>query len=451
MAAAEYASAILPVVGDPCHLMIRLAEVVGSDDYVIHEKPPVWSFAAGVLAEIIVTPARSLFRDAGGDHVLPRDGRVLAEIPRLFDRVRLSGWRAYGIAMFDMSYDDGQFRQDDGDTVLMRLIVPRMEVRVAGGRATVRAITREEVRALTGIVGERTPEPHYQPTPVDVERESGSSFRDRVADLLHEIRDRDIQKVVLSRSVPIGSDVDLHATFLLGRKHNTPVRSFMVKLGGLYAAGFSPEIIAEVSADGQVLTQPLAGTRALAPDQLDHDGRPGSGLLEDSKEVFEHAIAVRNSCHDMATVCRPESVVVKDFMTIQRRATVQHIGSLVSGCLAPGHGPWDAFIALFPTLIGRPRRDACALIRKYEAPRGLYGGAVLTFDSENNLDATLVIRSLFHQHGRTWLRAGVGIVPQSIPDREFQETCEKLRSVSSYIVMRTDTTVREAIDPVLRY
>lgn len=431
----EYVNAIVPAMGNPCHLMIRLAAAVGSDDYVIYEKPPVWSFAAGSVAELIVTPTRSLLRDDRGDFAVSRNGRTLAEIPGLLDRIRLSDWRAYGIAMFDMSYDNGDTFHHDSDTALVRLIIPRVEVRVADGRATVRGIARAEVQALAEVVGAATPVPHHRSTPVDVEHESSTSFRNMVADVLRDIRDRGIQKVVLSRAVPIDADVDLPATFLLGRGHNTPARSFMVRLDGLCAAGFSPEIIADVSAAGQVLTQPLAGTRALAPDQGDH---PDAGLLEDPKEVFEHAIAVRNSCQDIAAVCRPESVAVTDFMVIQRRGTVQHIGSMVRGSLAPGRGPWDAFIALFPTLIGRPRPDAYALIRKYETtPRGLYGGAVLACDAAGNLDATLVIRALFQQDGRTWLRAGVGLVPQSTPDREFEETCEKLRSVSSHVVMRT--------------
>ncbi|WP_446222449.1 salicylate synthase [Nocardia sp. IBHARD005] len=411
--------------------MTRLAAAVELDEYVVYERPPVWTFAAGAVAEVVVTQSHSTLRIDGFERAVARDRRTLAELPALLAQVPLTDWRAYGMAMFEMSYGDTESAADERAT-LMKLIVPRVEVVVDGGEAIVRGVDDREVAQLAALIAEPVPDSSPRCDPVDVEFEaSGADFRAAVADVLQEIKARGLQKVVLSRDVPIDGDVDVPATFRLGRANNTPARSFLLHLDGVRAAGFSPEIIAEVSAEGRVHTQPLAGTRAVSTG-----ASTGADLLDDPKEVFEHAIAVRNSCHDMATVCRPESIAVTDYMAVQRRGTVQHIGSMVSGELAAEQTCWDAFMALFPTLIGRPRPEAFELIGKFESsPRGPYGGAVLAIDSAGNLDATLTIRALFQQSdGRTWLRAGVGLVPQSTPDREFEETCEKMRSVASYVV-----------------
>jgi salicylate synthetase len=233
-----------------------------------------------------------------------------------------------------------------------------------------------------------------------------------------------------------GASVDLPATYLAGRRANTPARSFLLDLGGWQAAGFSPETVVEAERDGRVTTQPLAGTRALGPDAAEND-RLRRELLADPKEVHEHAISVRLACQELADVCRPSSVVVEEFMGVKERGSVQHLASRVAGLLRDGQGPWDAFGALFPavTATGAPKREALAALSRYEeGPRGLYGGAVITADTEGALDAALVLRTVFRHDNTTWLRAGAGIMGGSTPEREFEETREKLRSVAPHIL-----------------
>ncbi len=435
----RYVSAAVPVVGDPCHVMTRLAQTARSDTYVVYENPPVWTFAGGSIADVVVTSSRTSFRDHRGEQVVDRDPQWLAEVPRLLAQIDLPDWRAYGIATFELSYDNGGHRLADGDAVLLRLSVPEVEVRIADGMAVVRGISPDEVTALAEIVGRPVDQPRYQATPVDVEMAQGAGYQRGVQDAVRQIRAGRLHKVVLSRTVPLDADVDLYGTFALGRMHNTPARSFLISLDGLRAAGFSPETVVEVTADGRVRTQPLAGTRALMPDDAQHSEQLRADLLGDAKEVFEHMISVRAAYDDLTAVCRPESVAITEFMAVKPRGTVQHLGSTVTGELSDGHGPWDAFAALFPavTVTGTPRPAACECIRQYEeTPRGLYGGAVLAIDSDGGLDAALVLRTLFQQHDRTWLQAGAGIVVQSDPDREFEETCEKLRSVALNVVTK---------------
>ncbi len=435
----RYVSATVPVVSDPCHVMTRLAQTARSGTYVVYEKPPVWTFASGSVAEVVVTPSHTTFRDHRGEHVVDRDPQQLAEVARLLAQVDLPDWRAYGIATFELSYDNGEHQHADGDTVLLRLVVPEVEVRIADGLAAVRGIRPDEVTALAEIISQPVDQPRYQATPVDVEVAQGASYQQAVHDAVTQIRAGTLHKVVLSRTVALDADVDLYGTFALGRMRNTPARSFLISLDGLRAAGFSPETVIEVTADGRVLTQPLAGTRALMPDDAQHSQQLRADLLGDAKEVFEHAISVRAAFDDLTVVCRPESVAITEFMAVKPRGTVQHLGSSIIGQLSHGQGPWDAFAALFPavTVTGTPRPEACECIRaSEEIPRGLYGGAVLAVDSDGGLDAALVLRALYQQHGQTWLQAGAGIVAQSDPDREFEETCEKLRSVALNIVIK---------------
>jgi salicylate synthase len=441
MTGLRYVSTTVPVVSQPCDVMTRLAQTTGWDPYIVYEKPPVWTFAAGSIADVVVTGSCATFRDHRGEHVVDRDPQWLAEVPRLLAQVDLPDWHAYGIATFELSYDNRERTAAGSDAVLLRLIVPEVEVRIADEQAVVRGIRSDGVRSLAEIVRQPVDPPRWQATPVDIEVEQGIGYRRAVQDVVRQICGGRLEKVVLSRTVPLNIDVDLYGTFALGRRNNTPARSFLISFDGLRAAGFSPETVVEVTNDGRVLTQPLAGTRALTPGDSEHSEQLRMDLLRDAKEVFEHVISVRAAYDDLSVVCRPESVVITEFLAVKPRGTVQHLGSSVIGELSDGHGPWDAFAALFPavTVTGTPRREACECIQAYEdRPRGLYGGTVLAVDSDGGLDAALVLRALYQQHGRTWLQAGAGIVEQSYPDREFEETCEKLRSVALNIVTNTN-------------
>lgn len=148
-------------------------------------------------------------------------------------------------------------------------------------------------------------------------------------------------------------------------------------------------------------------------------------------------LSVKLAEEEMATVCRPGTVSVRDLLSVRRRGSVQHLGSSVHGLLAESATAWDVLRAVFPavTASGIPKAPAFDCIARLEKePRGIYSGAVLRAGSDGALDAALVLRSIFEEDGRTWLRAGAGILAGSTPARELEETCEKLRSVAPYVV-----------------
>lgn len=422
---------------DPVRQAAVLADAFPDEPHVVYEQGDTWTFCTGALAEIVVDGERVHLIQDGRRRGVPWHGRPLRAVAELLDGLPLPEWRAYGWAAFELAASSGGAPADRTGS-LLHLLVPRDEVRVTAGTATLRT-TRPAVRdRLADLL--RQPPAEVRPAGgvpgLDL-CSGGDEYRRRIADVVAGIAAGEYEKVVLSRVVPVPGAVDLTETFVLGRRHNTPARSFLMRLGPLRVAGFSPELVVTVSADGWVRTQPLAGTRARTARDAE-DRRLREELLRDAKEIHEHRISVEAARDELAAVCAPGSVTVDEYLTVKQRGSVQHLASRLSGRLAPGRDRWDAFDALFPaiTVSGVPKPRAVAAIRRFEAtPRGPYGGAVLAVDSDGTLDATLVLRSVFEEAGRVWLRAGAGIVDRSTPDRELEETCEKLRSVAPYLVL----------------
>lgn len=453
MTTKTYLSATAPVASDAQDVVLALAAATTADTYFVYETPSTWTFAAGALAEVVVTSSHAVLRQGGTERTVPREPRALAELPGLLAELGPAGWRAHGVAHFELAYDLAGIGSDAPAAPLLHLVVPETEVRIRDGVAEVRAVDQSALEQVLDMVAAPVEPLHPKPEEVPVDPQGALDYHRAVYGAVRQIRGGRLQKVVLSRTVPVSGQMDLVATYAAGRARNAPARSFLVSLDGLGATGFSPEMVVEVGADGRVSTQPLAGTRALLAGADEHNERLRAELVSDPKEVFEHAISVRAAQTELASVCEPGSVVVDDFMDVKHRGTVQHLGSTVSGRLRAGFGPWDAFATVFPsiTVVGVPKAAAYEWIREYEdSPRGLYGGAVLQVDADGSIDAALVLRTAFQRDGRSWLRAGAGIVAQSDPAREFEETCEKLRSVALNVVRSAPAQPEPQVTPLTR-
>ncbi|GAA4909336.1 salicylate synthase [Streptomyces coeruleoprunus] len=427
----------VPFSGTPAQAATRLAGAGPHEQYVVYERDGAWWYAGGARASLVVDRA-TLTLDVDGEVTrTPWRDDPLEAVHRALASLPYPDWHAYGWATFELSYALAGDAADLDEAPLLHLVVPRTEVRLSPEGAEVRA-DGEDAHAVRALLAAPATElPSAQPLHVDLREPVDGAYARSVARAVAAIGDGDLQKVILSRTVPVGTELDLPATYLAGRSANSPARSFLLNLGGMEAVGFSPETVVEVAPDGRVSTQPLAGTRALNGDRAEDAARRAE-LLTDAKEIYEHAISVQVAWDEMTTVCREGSVRAEEFMSIKERGSVQHIASRVSGELrSPDGGPWAALGAVFPavTASGVPKDAAYRTIRRLEGgPRGLYSGAVLAVGSDGSLDAALVLRTVFRQGGRTWLRAGAGIVGQSSPEREFEETCEKLRSISRTLV-----------------
>ncbi|MEV5311950.1 MULTISPECIES: salicylate synthase [unclassified Streptomyces] len=434
----RYRCAETELPGDPVPWATTLAESGLFDQYVIYERDGDCWFAGGALAEIVVNRSEVRARVLAAESTAPVGPYPLRQVHRLLGESGIEGWRAYGWMAYEFAHLHAGRLDRAGDADLLHLIVPHTEVRLRRGTAVVRGADRETVDALLALLTAPPAErPVAAPRPVDV-TEGAADYPGLVARAVDEIRAAatGLQKVILSRSVPVPFPVDFVGTYLHGRAHNTPARSFLLRLGGRRVAGFSPETVVEVGADGHLVTQPLAGTRARGLGERE-DERLRAELLADPKEISEHVLSVKLAEEELATVCRPGSVSVRELLTVRQRGSVQHLGSSVHGRLGDDATCWDALRALFPavTASGIPKSQAYDCIARLEdGPRGVYSGAVLMAAADGELDAALVLRSLFEQDGRTWLRAGAGILAGSTPARELEETCEKLRSVAPYLV-----------------
>ncbi|HEX6339792.1 salicylate synthase [Umezawaea sp.] len=438
-AANRYHELVLDVATDPVAVAARLARSGGFDPHVVYEAGGTATFAGGALGEVVVDRLGATTRwDTEQEKWQPLDVRPLDLVEEFLRGVPVGDWRAYGYAAFELGHLQSGRTDLVGDDVVLHLVVPHVEVRLERDRAVVRATDRDTLERVADLVRADVPEPVHTTRPLTSD-DDGAEYLDAVASAVEEVRARKLDKVVVSRVVPVDFDVDLVGTYVVGRRANTPARSFLLDMGGLAATGFSPETLLEVEPDGRVTTRLVAGTCARTGDDAT-DARLRHDLLNDPKEVFEHAISVRSACEDLATICLPGTAHVEDFMSVRQRGSVQHLDSTITGRLDLGLSCWDAFARLFPAaaVSGIPRDAAYEAVHRFETePRGLYSGTVFTCGARGDLDAALALRSLFHSRGRTWLRAGAGIVSRSRPEREREETREKLRTISRHLVPLT--------------
>jgi salicylate synthetase len=357
------------------------------------------------------------------------------------DRLLLETVEAFGWIAFEFgAYRFGLQERLAPQTPLARVFWPRTRIVVSADAVELFDAQDRHVENVSRLLSAGVP-PLPTPSSVDVSADT-SDYRARVGTAIDEITAGDYHKVILSRCVNVPFALDFPSTYRLGRGHNTPARSFLLHLGGVRALGYSPELVAAVHHDGVVVTEPLAGTRALGRGpELDREAR--EDLESNTKEIVEHAMSVRSSVQEIDEVAEPGSSAVVDFMTVRERGSVQHLGSTVTGRLHASKNRMDALETLFPavTASGIPKAASVdAILRLDESPRELYSGAVVRFSADGELDAALTLRTVYERDGRTWLRAGAGIIAASDPDREFEETCEKLTTLAPYLVARRETS-----------
>ncbi|WP_369204515.1 salicylate synthase [Streptomyces sp. PU-14G] len=433
-------------MGDPIAVAAALCAATEAP-YLLYELggAVVWSEGEAAVVEVGGASVRSYGTDTVAVE-LPAGAHPLSDAGQLLQARTGGTGSAHGWISFEFAH--GRFgREMPEAATLARFVVPEREIRLTPSEAVLRAESPEaldelERRLSAALTSALTPA--TERVAVDLE-EQAEPYRAAVTDAVRAIRAGELDKAIVSRGVSVPEELDLPATYVAGRRTHLPARSFLLRHGGWEAAGFSPEIVARVDAEGLVTAQPLAGTRALTGDR-DADAARRTALRRDAKEVFEHAVSVRLVQEELTAVCCPESVRTEEFMAVAERGSVQHLASRLRGRLAPQRDRWEALAALFPavTASGIPKRSALAVIRGAERrERGLYSGAVVRLEADGTLDAALVLRTVLRHNGRTWLRAGAGIVADSDPARELEETREKLRAVSGHLVPATGPGVSE--------
>lgn len=251
------------------------------------------------------------------------------------------------------------------------------------------------------------------------------------------IKAGDIFQVVLSQRLqaPVSGDpFDIYRSL---RNVNPAPYLYYLNFNGTVLIGSSPEMLVRVE-DGMVTSRPIAGTRPRGGN-LKEDVTLAEDLLTDKKEQAEHVMLVDLGRNDLGRVCKFGSVEVTEFMAIEKYSHVMHIVSNVQGELAEGKNAFDVLKATFPagTLTGAPKIRAMEIIEQLESKRrGAYGGAIGYFGFTGNVDTCITIRTLLVHDGQIYIQAGAGIVADSDPATEYQETMNKAKALISTLPIK---------------
>ena len=240
----------------------------------------------------------------------------------------------------------------------------------------------------------------------------------------------DVYQVVLSQRFEAAVAADPFTVYRALRHVNPSPYMYFIRLGDRSIVGSSPEMLVRVEGR-RIETHPIAGTRPRGRNP-EEDMLMAEELKRSEKERAEHVMLVDLGRNDVGRVSAYGSVRVPTYMTLERYSHVMHLVSIVEGKLADEYDRLDALVACFPagTVSGAPKVRAMEIIAELEhSRRGVYAGAVGYLDFAGNLDCCITIRTVVMERGRAYVQAGAGIVADSNPAAEYQETRDKARAV----------------------
>ena len=255
-------------------------------------------------------------------------------------------------------------------------------------------------------------------------------FEDNVRRIKELINAGEAYQVVISQCFSKETNASPISIYRAVRSLNPSPYMFLIQIGGRAVIGASPEMLVRVR--GRNLEyRPIAGTRPRGRTR-DEDIRLAEEMKGDGKEVAEHLMLVDLGRNDLGRVAQFGSVKVDSLMDVEKYSHVQHLVSHLSARLRDGRDRFDALASCFPagTVSGAPKVRAIEVIRSLEStPRGVYAGAVGYFDYAGNMDTCIAIRTLTLEKGIARVQAGAGIVADSVPELEFDETVNKARAM----------------------
>jgi anthranilate synthase component I len=290
--------------------------------------------------------------------------------------------------------------------------------------ARIQFLERELERGLSRVGESDGAPPRVTP------RTDRETFEESVRTAKAHIAAGDVYQVVLSQRYDVQVDADPFSIYRALRHVNPSPYMYFLRIGGLSIIGSSPEMLVRVEGR-HVETHPIAGTRGRGRS-VDEDMRLAEELKRDEKERAEHVMLVDLGRNDLGRVCEYGSVRVPQYMALERYSHVMHLVSRVEGRLAEDCDRLDALVACFPagTVSGAPKIRAMEIIATLEPSwRGIYAGAVGYLDFAGNLDFCIAIRTIAMRDGVAQVQAGAGIVADSNPASEYEETRDKARAL----------------------
>ncbi len=361
----------------------------------------------------------------------------------VFEPALQDAWRS-------AAWGEGQAEEDDAgfmlfDTVLAFDHVKHRILIIANARITadedlqalyqfacakIQFLERELERGLSHV---ETP-PHGAPdVRSNMPRET---YEDGVRTIKEHIAAGDIYQAVMSQRFEADLTADPFTVYRALRHVNPSPYMYFIRMGGLAIVGSSPEMLVRVEGR-RAETHPIAGTRPRGATEED-DLRLGEELKRNEKERAEHVMLVDLGRNDLGRVCEYGSVRVPQYMALERYSHVMHLVSTVEGRLSEDNDHLDALVACFPagTVSGAPKIRAMQILSKLEPTRrDIYAGAVGYIDFAGNLDFCIAIRTITIRNGRARIQAGAGIVADSNPAAEYEETRDKARALLQAIGM----------------
>ncbi|AOT69262.1 anthranilate synthase component I [Geosporobacter ferrireducens] len=311
--------------------------------------------------------------------------------------------------------------------ILMLAVDENLEKRYQDGRKRLYEIKEEILQktlSVSGEIEETLQAGNCQST------ESKESFMEKVDKAKTYIKNGDIFQVVLSQRLQIDTKVNPFNAYRSLRSLNPSPYMYFFDFGDYHVVGSSPELLTKVK-EGCIETCPIAGTRPRGRDRTE-DEAYARELLKDEKELAEHLMLVDLARNDIGKVSAFGTVEVNQLMDIQRYSHVMHIVSNVIGRLKEEYNMYDGLVACMPagTVSGAPKIRAMQVIDELETrKRGLYAGAVGYFGFNGNMDMCIAIRTILFKDNTAYIQAGAGIVADSDPEKEYEETLRKAEAL----------------------
>jgi anthranilate synthase component 1 len=395
----------IPTGGDPLFVVQEVLRILHTPRQP--GLPPLTGGLVGYLGYDVVRRWERLPVKTDDDLKLPELGLMLATDLAVLDH---SDGTVLLIANA-INYDATEERADQAWTDAVSRL-DRMSAQLAGPAASTVATADFDVPPT---VSSRTPKPEFL-SAVETAKEAiaaGEAFQ-----------------IVVSQRFDVPCPADALDVYRVLRSLNPSPYMYLLRLDDFDIVGCSPEALVKVT-DDKVMAHPIAGTRWRG-ETPEEDAALATELLADDKERAEHLMLVDLARNDLGRVCRPGSVDVIDFMSVERYSHVMHIVSTVVGDLQTDRTAFDVLAATFPagTLSGAPKVRAMELIEELEPTRrGVYGGTVGYFDFAGDMDMAIAIRTAVLRDGRAHVQAGGGIVADSNAEAEFQESVNKATAV----------------------
>jgi anthranilate synthase component 1 len=275
------------------------------------------------------------------------------------------------------------------------------------------------------------PEPIFDPEALRMtSNRTKAEFESMVSRSIEYIKAGDIFQVVPSQRLSRHVNASPFTIYRALRGINPSPYMFFLDLGDFHIVGASPELLVRYE-DNEVTIRPIAGTRPRGADRQS-DEKLAVELQQDPKERAEHIMLLDLARNDVGRVSKVGTIQIEEFMTIERYSHVMHLVTNVSGQLREGVSPFDALRAGFPagTVSGAPKIRAMEIISELEGEqRGVYAGAIGYFSHTGDQETAISLRTMVIKNGRAYIQAGGGVVADSTPENEYQESLNKAKAL----------------------